>query len=191
MRFTSALAVLPLASAFVIHDAELFANIEKSGRRVMDQGQSVIEDVESTGRHVLQKGQTVLETSRNALDEALGKAIGGVKSAGEDVYSKIHKAGCDVDSWLEGSSFEDIAIDISDDHHDHPPHHGPPHHGKPHHPPHSGEPNLTVYEMISKSNYTTKLAKLIDEYPDLVEKLNSTKANYTVFAPVRILHNAY
>lgn len=40
-----------------------------------------------------------------------------------------------------------------------------------------------MYELISESKYTTKLAKLIDEYDDLVKLLNGTKANYTVFAP--------
>jgi uncharacterized surface protein with fasciclin (FAS1) repeats len=38
-------------------------------------------------------------------------------------------------------------------------------------------------KLISESKYTTKLAKLIDEYDDLVKLLNGTKANYTVFAP--------
>jgi uncharacterized surface protein with fasciclin (FAS1) repeats len=37
--------------------------------------------------------------------------------------------------------------------------------------------------LIAGSNYTKTLAKLISEYPDLVSALNSTKANYTVFAP--------
>lgn len=41
-----------------------------------------------------------------------------------------------------------------------------------------------MYELINESKYTTKLAKLINEYDDLVEALNGTKANYTVFAPV-------
>jgi len=73
-------------------------------------------------------------------------------------------------------------------HHGHPPfrppHHGPPKKGKrPHHPPHHHKPNLTIYEMISKSKYTTKLAKLIGEDEELVALLNSTKANFTVFAP--------
>jgi uncharacterized surface protein with fasciclin (FAS1) repeats len=40
-----------------------------------------------------------------------------------------------------------------------------------------------VYELINESKYTTKLAKLINKYDDLVETLNSTKANYTIFAP--------
>jgi len=42
---------------------------------------------------------------------------------------------------------------------------------------------MTVYELIAKSKYTTKLAALLDDYPDLVEALNGTSHNYTVFAP--------
>jgi len=38
--------------------------------------------------------------------------------------------------------------------------------------------------MISDSKYTTELAKLVAEYDDLVSLLNSTKANYTLFAPI-------
>lgn len=52
-----------------------------------------------------------------------------------------------------------------------------PHHG------HHHKPNKTIYELISSSKHTTKLAKLIDEYPDLVKALNGTAANYTLFAP--------
>ncbi|RMZ86008.1 hypothetical protein DV737_g189, partial [Chaetothyriales sp. CBS 132003] len=71
--------------------------------------------------------------------------------------------------------------------HDGPPHDGPPHRGppkrKPHHPPHHGKPNETVYEIISKGKHTTKLAAAINEFPDLVNLLSGTKANYTIFAP--------
>jgi uncharacterized surface protein with fasciclin (FAS1) repeats len=42
---------------------------------------------------------------------------------------------------------------------------------------------LTVYQLIAGSKYTTKLAKLINEYPDIVTALNTTKANFTIFAP--------
>lgn len=71
------------------------------------------------------------------------------------------------------------------DDHDHPPHDGPPHHvpGGPFHPPHHDKSNLTVYQLISSSNYTTKLAKWIEEFPDIVEALNGTEANFTIFAP--------
>lgn len=44
--------------------------------------------------------------------------------------------------------------------------------------------NLTIYELISKSNHTSKFAKLVDEYDDIVQLLNSTSANYTLFVPV-------
>jgi len=202
MRITSAAALLPLASAFVIFDAEVFNNLETSSRRVIEKGQNIVADVEESARNAIGKGHQVFEKTQNALDDALEKVVDGAKTTREDVYNRIHKAGCDVESWLEGSSFENPFVTISEDHPDHPdhPHHPPPHHppphdgpphlgppphhGKPHHPPHHGKSNLTVYELISKSNYTTKLAKLIDEYPDLVEKLNGTKANFTIFAPI-------
>ncbi|KAF2794090.1 FAS1 domain-containing protein [Melanomma pulvis-pyrius CBS 109.77] len=164
MRFTpTLLPLISLASAIVIPDEHVFQNIEKSGR------------------------QLVL-SAQNALDDALGKTLETVKSVGDNVFHKIHETGCDVDSWLEGSSFDDALLDFGAEGPHHPPHrkpshHKPPHHRKPHHPPHHGKPNLTVYELISKSKYTTKLAKLIDEYNDLVEILNGTEANYTIFAP--------
>lgn len=52
--------------------------------------------------------------------------------------------------------------------------------------PHHGQKtsNLTIYQLISKSKHTTKFAKLVDEYDDIVQLLNSTSANYTLFVPV-------
>ncbi|EPS44171.1 hypothetical protein H072_1805 [Dactylellina haptotyla CBS 200.50] len=83
-----------------------------------------------------------------------------------------------------------------------PPHHGPPkwppkrpgHPGKPghpgppkrpHHPPRRWHHrhNETIWELISKSNYTTKFAKAISEFEDIVSILNGTVANYTLFVP--------
>lgn len=160
MRFSRIIAFIPLVSALVITEPELVENIEK---------------FEKSGKQLIDNAQTV-------LDESFGQAVEDVKKIGDNVYHSIYDAGCDVASWLEGSSFDDSFIDFEEDPH-HPPHRRPPHHGKPRHPPHHGKPNLTVYELISKSKYTTKLAKLIDEYDDLVETLNGTNANYTVFAP--------
>ncbi|KAL6705501.1 hypothetical protein ACN47E_006617 [Coniothyrium glycines] len=164
MRFTRVIPLLPLASALVITDASVFQDLEKSGKQLIDNAQ-------------------------NVLDVAFGK----VKDNAKDIYSKIHQTGCDVESWLEGAQFDDSVVDFEEGHdhphhppHDGPPHHGPPpHQGKPRHPddPHHEKPNRTVYELINESKYTTKLAKLINEYDDLVQVLNGTKANYTVFAP--------
>jgi len=160
MRFSSIVPLLPLASAFVITDPEVFENIK----------------IEKTR-------PSIIDNAQNLLDEAFGTvsdAFDQVKEDAKNIYSKVHDAGADVDAWLRGSSFDDSEIDF-DEHHDHP--HHPPHHGKPHHPPHHEKPNRTVYELINESKYTTKLAKLINEYDDLVEALNGTKANYTIFAP--------
>ncbi|KAL1605270.1 hypothetical protein SLS60_004817 [Paraconiothyrium brasiliense] len=172
MKFSQVLPLLPLASAFVITETDVFQNIEKAGRDVVDQTQSAF------------------KKTQHVLDDAFAKAAKSVMLVGDKAYHKIHETGCDVESWLEGSSFEEYYGEDLDHPgrphhppHDKPPHHGPPHRGRPHHPPHHEKPNQTVYELISKSKYTTKLAKLIDEFPDLVDKLNSTKANYTVFAP--------
>ena len=56
-------------------------------------------------------------------------------------------------------------------------------HCKPSPPRHQHKSNKTIFQTISESNYTTELAKLISEYDDLVSLLNSTEANYTIFAP--------
>ena len=91
------------------------------------------------------------------------------------------------EEWLQTADYDLDLVDADKPPHRGPPHRGPPGHGpgkkRPHHPPHHGKPNLTVYELIAKSKYTTKLAKLIGEFDDLVELLNGTSANFTVFAP--------
>lgn len=57
----------------------------------------------------------------------------------------------------------------------------PPGHGH-HWPPRST--NLTIYEAIQASNYTKKFAALVDDFPDIVQKLNSTSAgNVTALIP--------
>ncbi|KAI1163526.1 FAS1 domain-containing protein [Nemania serpens] len=51
-------------------------------------------------------------------------------------------------------------------------------------PGHHGTTNLTVYQAIQTSNYTKKFAALINDFPDIVDLLNSTKTNVTVFVPI-------
>lgn len=156
MRFTRIIPLLPLASSLVITDAQIFQDLEKSGRSIVANAQHVLDN-----------------------------AINRVKDTGKDVYSKIHDTGCDVESWLEGS-FHDSVFDF-EEHAHHSPKDDSPQHQKPHHSQSyrvdHDKPNRTVFELINESNYTTKLAKLINEYDDLVQLLNGTKANYTVFAP--------
>jgi hypothetical protein len=124
MRFARVVPLLPLASALVITDPEVFQNI----------------NIEKSSRTLADKAQNVFDGALNKVDDAFGK----VKDEAKNIYSKVHDAGCDVQSWLEGSSFDDAVVEFDEDHHH--PHH-PPHHGGPHHPPHDGKPNRTVYEV--------------------------------------------
>ncbi|PKS11261.1 hypothetical protein jhhlp_003022 [Lomentospora prolificans] len=45
------------------------------------------------------------------------------------------------------------------------------------------EPTLSIYELISKSEHTTKFAGLVDEHEEIVQLLNNTDAKYTLFVP--------
>jgi hypothetical protein len=129
MRFSRVVPLLPLASALVITEPEVFENIkiEKHGKSLVDNAQNVLDDV--------------FGKANEAFDR--------VKDEAKNIYGKVHQAGCDVDAWLQGSSFDDSGLDFEEepDHPHHPPHRGPPHHGKPHHPPHDDKPNRTVYEV--------------------------------------------
>ncbi|KAI0434837.1 FAS1 domain-containing protein [Xylaria sp. FL1042] len=59
-----------------------------------------------------------------------------------------------------------------------------PGHGRPGRPGRRHGPlNLTMYEAIQASNRTKKFAALINDFPDIVDMLNSTETNVTVFVP--------
>ena len=189
MKFSSVLPFVAVGSAFVLPSEEVLQDIsiEKNHRG----GNVWYEDALSTKDDILsgfkKHYDEVTETSKNAWNEAAEQSRTALDAAFDkvdDISNKVQHTAFDAESWLE-SELESFDETLDDPHHG-PPHHGPPHHGpphdgpdRPHHPPHhGGPPNHTVYEMIASSKYTTKFAKLLDDYPDLVKKLNSTKANY-------------
>ena len=47
----------------------------------------------------------------------------------------------------------------------------------------SNKSNLTLYEMINKSEHSTVFAKFVSEFDDIVKKLNSSLSTHTVFIP--------
>lgn len=49
---------------------------------------------------------------------------------------------------------------------------------------HHGHEEKTIYELIKESDYTSKFASIVDEHESIVQLLNSTKANYTLFVPI-------
>ncbi|KAI0542765.1 FAS1 domain-containing protein [Xylaria digitata] len=50
--------------------------------------------------------------------------------------------------------------------------------------PSHGPSNLTIYQAIQTANFTKKFAALINDFPDIVDLLNSTETNVTVFVPI-------
>jgi hypothetical protein len=179
MKLTTTL--LPLAAistAFVIPDEQITEQLillsEEQAPSYFDKFQgsvdSVWSGVEETFKDAVAFSENAFDTAINAASEAKNTL---------ECYMSMEK--WDISSWLD-SEIENIEdVDVFGGHHHKKPHHGRPGHG--HHGHHGHKPNKTVYELIASSKYTTELAKLINKFPDLVEILNGTAANYTVFAP--------
>ncbi|GAB7346692.1 hypothetical protein MBLNU459_g1811t1 [Dothideomycetes sp. NU459] len=199
MKFTYLLPLAALgAKAFVVPNEQVFSELaieDTRGQATQEPKWSKDEVLDSFKKHLSEIESTVesevdqaSSRTRNILDDALAY----MSDTSDEFSSALEGTLFDAKSWIDSAA--DSAFDaLDDDHEGHPhgrpphrkhPHDRPPHHGPPHHgPPHHHKPNLTVYQLIAESKYTTKLAKLINEYPDLVEALNGTKSNYTIFAP--------
>lgn len=158
-----------LSVAFIIPDQGVMSQIAIEG----SSEDSVFEKIPTKDQVIKELKvavEKIAEASKNAIDQAIELAADS-----REFGQKIGAEWFDAEAWLEP--------EYNSNDHDHrgPPRHGP-HHGPPHHG--HGKPNLTVYQLISRSEYTTKLASIIDEYPDIVTLLNGTNTNYTVFAPI-------
>ncbi|KIW38270.1 uncharacterized protein PV06_09251 [Exophiala oligosperma] len=183
MRVLSILSTAALASAFVIPDQATLESLSLENQ-----------EVEQPPEHPFWYKVHKAESFWEDLEGEFLKAAHCAKHKFEEVVESTEEAAIKYGEQFQNAFAGDAWLDSAE--HDldlleHPPHHGPPHHRpgkpgkkpkKPDHP-HHGPPNETVYQLISKSKYTTKLAAAIDEFPDLVELLNGTKANYTLFAP--------
>lgn len=177
--------VAALSVAFIIPDQEVMSQIAIEGSRKA----SVFEKLPTKDQVIKQLKSAVekiTEPSKNAIDQAVELAADASRGFGQ----KIGAESFDTEAWLEpeyNTNDQDHGGPPSHEPHHGPPHDRPPHHRLPHHGHHGhghGKPNLTIYQLISKSEYTTKLASIIDEYPDIVTLLNGTNTNYTFFAPI-------
>ena len=162
MRLTTLLPLAGLASAFVIPDEQIMSQVAieahdspRPCHEKLPVQETLIEGVENTF-------SKIQETSKNAFDNAIDTAVDG----SDELVELFGNVAANTKSWIESAT-----IGLKD------------HSGRPGHHGHHKKPNMTVYQLIAESKYTTKLAALISEYPDLVEALNGTAANYTVFAP--------
>ncbi|KAI9688139.1 MAG: hypothetical protein M1822_001645 [Bathelium mastoideum] len=171
MRFTQVLPLAAAATAFVVPDERVLKDVAIETKSKIG---SVYESLPSTSDildSIKENFDEVTEVTKSALDEAVDFAA----RSGETAYDKIYEVGYDAEAWFQSAkhSFDDFEAIASDG--------GRQRHRRPHHG--HGKPNKTVYELIAESKYTTKLAKLINDNEDLVELLNGTSANFTVFAP--------
>ena len=174
--------VLPFAAfsfALVIPDERVMSQIAIESDQTPE---SFIEKIPSKDQAVNQFQDSftkLLDTSKNFFDNTVEQ----VTETKEEVTDQAYETAYHVSSWLDSatSKVEELGEDLvpfsEDDNKDHKGRKG--HHG------HCKKPNLTVYELISKSKYTTKLAALINEYEDVVELLNGTAANYSM-SPVAV-----
>lgn len=179
MKFIHTL--LPLAaltSAFVLPNEEITEQLriqsEEKSHSIFDKFGKNVDDAWASVEHSF---KDAVAFSGNAFDDAINSASEAAETAKASFQCHASMMKYDVQGWLDSAvtTIED-EVDVLDRPHKKPKH---PHHG--HGPDH--KPNQTVYQLISSSKYTTKLAKLINKFPDLVETLNGTAANYTVFAP--------
>ncbi|KAI6782655.1 Stabilin-like protein [Emericellopsis cladophorae] len=108
-----------------------------------------------------------LAPAADAIESAIEDSIDFLTSGFETVKETVGELQEEFQTQL------DDAVQAVDDHH----HHHPPKHDTRDH---------TIYELISKSNYTKIFAKIVDEHPDVVKLLNSTHAshNLTLFVPI-------
>ncbi|MCJ1476094.1 hypothetical protein MMC13_004759 [Lambiella insularis] len=207
MKFSHVLPLAALSTALVIPDEKVMSQIAIESHRSTD---SVFDNLPPKDQLIKEFENTfsqIATSAQNAFDNAI-ETIAEKVEISEKAFNEASYF--DTKAWLESNSalgdFEDDDCEehgVRDspedkehgghgghhgDHGDHGGHKGP--HKGPHHGPHRGgkhghhhKSNKTVYELISESKYTTKLAGLINEFDDLVELLNGTAANYTVFAP--------
>lgn len=191
MRFQFLLPLAALTSAIVVPDEVVFNQLEvEDHHKSSSLLESANEVKDKAFDYVRGKYNKASKCAEHTFDDLVAEFEGKAEVVHDKLEEEYFAASEWVASVLEAQAQEDHDHDHDGDHDHphHPPHHGPPHHGgpghrRPHHPPHHGKPNHTIYQLISESKYTTKLAKLISEDEELVKALNSTKANFTIFAP--------
>lgn len=117
-----------------------------------------------------------MDDLRSSAEDTFSSAVDAVSDGAKSLIDSLP----DFDFDFEITDFFSPSLEVERERpgKGHKGHHG--HHGGE---PHDGS-NLTVYQAIHASKYSTKFAALVDEYPDLVQTLNSTKHNLTAFVPV-------
>ena len=179
MKFSLLLPLAAVSSALVIPDEAVMSQIPYERHRSPSL-------VDKTEQQLSQGPQGRVSCTRNVLESTLDSVADSIGTAS----SKLQEEVFDAEAWLASIPTGFEADHAQDDDQASQYRESVPHSGfsngrrprGPFHEPHQ-KPNMTVYELIASSKYTTKLAKLIEEV-DLVDLLNGTSANFTIFAPI-------
>ena len=118
-----------------------------------------------------------------------GLALGGQQTSfqlKEQVFDPIYEKMEDALQWAgEEANLACVDDDVQGQSR-------PPHHGRGRRPnPHRKYENVTMYKFLKESKYFTKLAKAVGDDDELLKIFDSTKQNYTFFAPTdKAIHRA-
>ncbi|MCJ1397302.1 hypothetical protein MMC11_000494 [Xylographa trunciseda] len=185
MRVFNILPFAAFSAALVIPDEQIMSQVAIESNRPADSILDGLPSKEQLAKEFDNTFSLIVDSSKNAFDNAI-ESVSEMAGTAEQTFNEASYF--DTKAWLD--STYNLFESTEEEHKDHEgrrgdrpgrkrPHHGPHRGGKPHH-----KSNMTVYELIATSKYTTKLAGLINQFDDLVELLNGTTANYTVFAPI-------
>ncbi|USW48707.1 Putative FAS1 domain-containing protein [Septoria linicola] len=185
MKLSTVLLLAAVTSAFVLPSEQVLSELKIEDHHAHRQVESWLDEATHTKDEVLSSFKKHFDEVTESTKDAWKEISQSGKSVLDQAFEKAEETAESFGHTLEGAA-DDLQAYVEDSDlfkafegdHEHPPHHR-----KPEHPPHHHKPNETLYQLISGSKYTTKLAKLISEYDDLVDALNSTSANFTVFAP--------
>ena len=186
MKIARALPFIGLASSFRILDEKTANELVLESDREQGSWFDKIFSKDKVVTEIDSLYSRVVDKSENIFDDVLTSAGAAFEDAKAQFICMKSMTRFDTRAWLD-TAVENDPYDLEGGEDEHHPPHGPHkgHRGhKGHHGHHGHKTNLTIYELISKSNYTKILAKLVNDDEVLVKILNGTKANYTVFAPI-------
>lgn len=183
-------AVAPLCSAFVVPDEKVLGQLRLEKQQseqnaaelgVSSHGVDVEEsDIDSDPLWALAMMNDEHDRGLHAVDSY------SYITAPEDRVYTTQEDGEDGDDGDDSDSDDDSDDDSDEDEDDDDDDDGE--HRAPHHRPHCPgsalcPAKLTIWQLLSESRQTTRLADMLSPDTKLVTLLNSTSANHTVFAP--------
>jgi uncharacterized surface protein with fasciclin (FAS1) repeats len=161
-----ALALACSASAFVLPDAQVPFDSQPQHPKTSESWWDSLRELASEGSlnpHVpsVDDLSAVLDESAEAISAGLDGVTKALTDLKDQLVDFVHNE------------------EESSDRPRHGPKHGHHKHG------HKEFPDHTIYQVIQHSKYTTKFAKALDDFPEVVKILNGTKGgNHTLFVPI-------